>query len=315
MKFTAHNFIKEGKSIHCTTCKQTWSSYPKTDCPGVPVIEYDSKAATLLTLHQLEKAHLHPVDVETPDAAYRTRHHPYFQPLYDQTKALPWAEDDLAAEQQAIDEKHRRQEENRMKYTCRICGEYKAYPAGYGMRDRVCAECQRHAVAWNEQIALSRKLAQPDTVIVNVVGDFEGWPFNTVSITGYSVLDLLSGELLRHTEQVTPDDRDYLVELLSRNQGYTIRMQYGAIQFVEKAWNVFIIADKKRHVVVHDLVKECPGEHGLPKSVASLETFSLVDLCAQFGIQTDEQAPDIERLRALLLHIAQLQPVHFFPEA
>ncbi len=82
MKFTAHNFIKEGKSVHCTTCKQTWSGYPKTDCPGVPVIEYDSRTATLLTLHQLEKAHLHPADEELPDAAYRTRHHPYFQPLY-----------------------------------------------------------------------------------------------------------------------------------------------------------------------------------------------------------------------------------------
>jgi hypothetical protein len=72
MKFTEHNFIsKEDKRVCCTICLQSWSSYPRTDCPGVPVVDYAHKAETLLTLHQLEKAHLHPVDAEQPDAAYR----------------------------------------------------------------------------------------------------------------------------------------------------------------------------------------------------------------------------------------------------
>src|SRR5579884_208173 len=112
MRFFEHNFIKEGSKVSCTICQQNWSGYPRTDCPGVPVVDYDHKDEKLLTLHQLEKAHLHPLDMELPDATYRIIHQPYFQPLYDRTRARAWTPEEMEAERLALDERERKRREN-----------------------------------------------------------------------------------------------------------------------------------------------------------------------------------------------------------
>src|SRR5579884_4181385 len=258
MQLTEHTLTKEGNKVSCTTCQQSWSSSPRTGCPGVPVVEYNSKAETLLTLHQLEKAHLHPADAEQPDAAYRTMHQPYFRPLYDRTKAVPWSPEEIEAERQALDERERKRQENQYTYTCQICGEYKPYPYGTGMKNRVCSICQRHIMEWNAQIERVQSIVRPATLLIDFAWNKDGWPFN-VEVHGYTVLALESGELLRQTSgEITPEDQHYLLDLLQREKGKLIFLDYPTARLIEKSWKTFYIPNKRLHLRMHDLIKYQP---------------------------------------------------------
>jgi hypothetical protein len=303
LQLTEHTLTKEGNKVFCMTCQQSWSSSPRTGCPGVPVVEYNSKAETLLTLHQLEKAHLHPANVEQPDAAYRTIHQPYFRPLYDQTKAVPWSPEEIEAERQALDERERKRQENQYKYTCQICGEYKPYPYGAGMKNRVCSICQRGIMEWNTQIERVQSIARPATLLIDFTWNKDGWPFN-VEIRGYTVLALESGELLRQTSgEITPEDQHYLLDLLQRGKGKLIFLDYPMARLIEKAWKTFYIPNKRLHLRMHDLIKYQPLGN---RRYEWIHDHNLTDLCTKFGVIVPDDASDAERLRALLLHINQL---------
>jgi hypothetical protein len=302
MKFTGHTLTKADGRVFCTTCKQSWAGSPRTDCPGVPVVAYDHKGETLLTLHQLEKAHLHPADAEQPDAVYRTINQPYFRPLYDWTKAIPWTAEEIEAERQALDERERKRQENQYKYTCQICGEYKPYPSGAGMKNRVCSTCQRDIMEWNRQIERVQRIVRPETLLIDFVWNEDGWPFN-VEVHGYMVLALESGELLCQTgSEITPEDQQYMLDLLERKKGKLIFLDYPMARLIEKAWKTFYIPNKRLHLRMHDLIKYYPLSD---RRYGYLRDHDLTDLCSKFGVIVSEDANDAELLRTLLLHINQ----------
>src|SRR5579883_2914176 len=89
--------IRRGSArFRCTICKQTWTASPRVACPGVPVLaERDLHFKTMTALARERK---YPLDLDKPDAAYRTLNAPYYGWLYDERKCIY---KHLPAEQQA----------------------------------------------------------------------------------------------------------------------------------------------------------------------------------------------------------------------
>lgn len=215
--FTTHELqeIREGTArFRCRLCKQTWTSSPRSACPGVPVLaEPDPRYKTMTALEKERKY----LDWTKPDRAYRIRNAPYYNWLYDEKKAIPRP---LTERQQAANEKRRAT--MRDKYGCRFCDIHYTAKDQERFVNRVCPKCQSHINGWNELVSWACQMVASQALILHLEtlpaerprDDYGTCPpayrarmqayFDRASyqLKGYAALELLSGETRFEHEQI-----------------------------------------------------------------------------------------------------------------
>ena len=65
-----HQLIQKDGCWYCSVCRWSWKQPPRLQCPGVERFAFGEAPSYYLTVTQLRRLHLKPLDLCRPDGCY-----------------------------------------------------------------------------------------------------------------------------------------------------------------------------------------------------------------------------------------------------
>jgi transcription elongation factor Elf1 len=304
--------IREGKNrYHCATCGQSWTREPRSTCPGVPT--YSRWAEVPEGFYSMTRMRLEfrrQTDWDRPHAAVRQLKAPYLFALYDINRCEPIP---LSAIQQSAAEKRRQTLHD--KWTCWLCGKYHRHrwqQKQFHSELQMCHGCFHNIDLWNKQIAWAKeRIAENAQIAV-----FEYVPAARVADKG----TLRNVEILRldgtPVPQPEPFDPDAFFTTIMQVRTIYQPHRYDALYYV--------CPDQQRYPMWET---RSDFEFGVPlvrrdgKFVNVTWHFGqdiyrrvpipdpYLHLCQLWRIVVDEQAGQAEKMRRVILKVAEQEPL------
>ena len=317
--------IREGKNrYHCTTCGQTWTREPRSTCPGVPT--YSSWSDVPEGFYSMTRMRLEfrrQTDWDRPHAAVRQLKAPYLFALYDINRCEPTP---ISAVHESAAEKRRQTLHD--KWTCWLCGKYHRHrwqQKQFHSELQMCHGCFHNIDLWNKQIAWAKeRIAENAQIAV-----FEYVSAAKVADKG----TLRNVEILRldgtPVPQLEPFDPDAFFTTVMQVRTIYQPHRYDALYYVCPDQQRYPehppdarVPGRGRRAAAPDGARGLLRERHFParadlQRLGCLRQAALrvpipdpyLHLCQLWRIVVDEQAGQAEKMRRVILKVAEQEPL------
>jgi len=160
-----HTLDRSGERLRCTVCGKTWKQKedPLSDCPGVPIFQWDPWPAGMLTAKQMKAKRLIPGPLAGVVPYSNAADGSGYLKLYREAEATP--KPALSEKQIAANEK--RKAAIKAAWKCGTCGGTLYTRQEYQIR--MCEDCQEKAERENDRLAavgVAHDLLQRDDLVI-----------------------------------------------------------------------------------------------------------------------------------------------------